>query len=107
MGLLAGFRDKRDASKETPAVVRRGNLALIKAVVVGFEKEVLEVVEGKRRERALGKRRNPGQESSVGKPHSSKILVSSSTSFFPCKRGSRVKSSPKMQPTDHMSISGP
>lgn len=58
-------------------------------------------------ERALGRRLNPGQESSVGIPHSSKIFESSSTSFLPWRRGSLERSSPNIHPTLHMSTAVP
>lgn len=58
---------------------------------------------GSRSERALGRRLKVGQLDSVGRPRSSKILDSWSTSFFPGSRASLLSSSPNIQPTLHIS----
>ena len=70
-GLLAGFRESREMSREEPAVVRKGNLARRTEPVVWW---VL-LLGGRRRDFALGRRRKDGQVVSVGMPQSSKILV--------------------------------
>jgi hypothetical protein len=99
-GLMAGFNASKLVSNALPEDVRKGNLALkTDPCVIGFL--------GKRNDRALGRRLNPGHDSSVGIPHSSKIFDNSSTSFFPCNSGSRVSSSPNIQPILHMSTAVP
>ena len=94
VGLLSGSIDNRAASKEAAAFVMIGNLAFI----VGGG-----AVLGSVTLRALGRRRKPGQFSSVGMPHSSNILAIWSTSFLPCRRGSLVINSPNIHPMLHVS----
>ena len=65
-GRLSGSSTSRDLRRSLPAVVRNGNFALI--ILPDFV-ECL----GRRSDLAFGKRRNPGQDSSVGIPQSSKI----------------------------------
>ncbi|ROV98263.1 hypothetical protein VSDG_04393 [Cytospora chrysosperma] len=67
LGLLAGLRLNRPLSSAAPAAVRRGNLARTTEPAVAL-------LAGSRSDLALGSLRNPGQVSSVGTPHSSKIL---------------------------------
>ena len=102
-GLLVGSRLKRSPSKSQPALVSKGNFARIIEPIDAEDGEW----RGMRSALALGRRRNPGHESSVGMPHSSKILVISCTSFLPWKSGSRMRSSPNMHPTLHMSTARP
>ena len=88
-------------SNSLPAVVRKGNFdRKIEPCALGSEG-----LDGKRRERALGRRRKLGQVRSVGIPHRVNILLSWSTSFLPSARGDRVSISPNIQPTLHMSTS--
>lgn len=65
-GRLAGLSERSEFSRSAPDDVRRGNLERIK-------EPVAVALEGRRRARALGRRRNPGQVSSAGRPQSSKI----------------------------------
>lgn len=65
-GRFAGFRDRRESRRSDPTVVRIGNLERIREPVAW-------ALDGRRRARALGRRRKPGQVSSVGRPQSSKI----------------------------------
>lgn len=63
---FSGFNVSSESRIFAPAAVSRGNLERItEPVVCG--------VRGSRRPLALGRRRNSGQDSSVGTPHSSKI----------------------------------
>ncbi len=92
----AGWVERQQAARRAaPAEVRRGNLARIRVVVVVR----VEVEGGRTMLRAVGRRRKPGQESSVGTPQSSKVFASWSTSLVPARSGLWVSSSPKTQPT--------
>ena len=76
VGLFAGFRDRREERRSVPEVVRKGNLArMTEPVVWGL-------LEGRRSERALGRRLKPGQLVSVGIPQSSKIWTSVSAADY-------------------------
>lgn len=65
-GRFAGLSERSEFSRSAPDDVSRGNLERIREPVVV-------ALGGRRRARALGRRRKPGQVSSVGRPHSSKI----------------------------------
>lgn len=66
LGRWAGLRDRRELRRSVPAPVRSGNLERItEPTACGLR--------GRRRPLALGRRRNPGQVSSEGRPQSSKI----------------------------------
>jgi hypothetical protein len=68
-GRFAGFSESRLSRRDAPAFVR----------VVNLERMTLPAAPrwllGRRRERAFGRRLKPGQASSVGMPHSSKICM--------------------------------
>ena len=65
-GLFLGFSESRETKSSLPAAVRKGNLLRMTVPVFC-------AVRGRRRDRALGSRRKPGQVSSVGIPQSSNI----------------------------------
>lgn len=68
-GRFAGFSESKLSSRDAPAFVR----------VVNLERMTLPAAPrwllGRRSERAFGRRLKPGQASSVGMPHSSKICM--------------------------------
>ena len=66
-GRFAGFSESRLSRRDAPALVRVGNLE--RTTLPEAPRWLL----GRRRERALGRRLKPGQASSVGMPHNSKI----------------------------------
>lgn len=68
-GRREGSSESRLSSKDAPALVKVGNFDRMTLPNAPFW------LLGSRRERALGRRLKPGQVSSVGIPHSSKICM--------------------------------
>lgn len=68
-GRRLGSSERRSLSKPAPPLVRVGNFDLM------MEPCAEELWEGRRSDRAFGRRLKPGQLSSVGMPHISKICV--------------------------------
>lgn len=68
LGRRFGSRDSREVSSDTPAEVKKGNRVRILGVVEAGDGDV-----GRRRVRALGRRRKLGKVASVGRPVRSKI----------------------------------
>lgn len=68
-GRFAGFKESKLSSRDAPAFVRVVNLD--RMTLPAAPRWLL----GRRSERAFGRRLKPGQASSVGMPHSSKICT--------------------------------